>query len=106
MEQNIVLKKDDIINNQSIKDICKNENIKEAALFGSYVKNEQNEESDVDLLIKLNGKKSLIRIIRISQKFSKVLNKKVDLLTAEAISPHLKKYIFNELEVFYKENEK
>ena len=100
----MALTKEKIINNPEIINICKRENISYLGLFGSYKNGNANDDSDIDLLIKLKGSQSLFRLIKISQMFSDVLNKKVDLLTENAISPYIKENIINDLEVIYNED--
>ncbi|MBN2544826.1 MAG: nucleotidyltransferase family protein [Spirochaetes bacterium] len=99
----MTLTKEKIINNPEIINICKKENISYLALFGSYKNGSATENSDIDLLIKLKGSQSLFRLIKISQELSELLNKKVDLLTENAISPYIKENILNDLEVIYNE---
>ena len=98
-----MLVKENILNNPEIIKICKKENISFLALFGSYKNGNATEDSDIDLLIRLKGSQSLFRIIKISREFSRLLHKKVDLLTEKAISPYIKDNILNDLEVIYNE---
>ncbi len=98
-----MLKKEEIFNNPEIVKICKKENISFLALFGSYKNGNANNDSDIDLIIRLKGNQSLFRLIKISQEFSDLLNKKIDLLTENAISPYIKDDILNDLEVIYHE---
>jgi predicted nucleotidyltransferase len=52
-------------------------NLKEIILFGSYAKNEQIKDSDIDLVLKL--KKSKISPIKLRAQLSGQLNEKVDI---------------------------
>ena len=98
-----MLVKEKIINNPEIINICKREGISFMALFGSYKNGNATDDSDIDLLIRLNGSQSLFRLIRISQELSELFQKKVDLLTENAISPYIKDSILNDIEVIYRE---
>lgn len=67
------------------------------ALFGSFAKNQANEQSDIDVLVKflpntedLTEKKAKIKSI-IEQKF----NRKVDLCREKYIKPYFKAHITN-----------
>ncbi len=95
--------KEKIFNNPEVIKICKKENISFLALFGSYKNGNATDDSDIDLLIRLKGSQSLFRLIKISQELSDLFNKKVDLLTENAISPYIKDNILNDLEVIYHE---
>ncbi len=70
--------------------------IKEIAIFGSYVRGEQKEQSDIDLLAKFNGPISLLDLIGTEQYLSEILNIKVDLIPIENIRPELKEIILKE----------
>lgn len=64
-----------------------------SSIFGSYARGENNEESDIDVLVEFPQGKSLLDLVRLERKLGKVLVKKVDLLTYNSISPLLKDYI-------------
>ena len=74
--------------------ILKSNGIKKAGIFGSFVRNEQNKDSDVDILIDFH--EGLFKLAGIKIKLEKELNKEVDLLTYKGIHPFLKKRILNE----------
>lgn len=67
-----------------------------SSLFGSYVRGEENEESDIDMLIEFPKGKSLLDLVRLERKLEEVLGKKVDLVTYKSVSPLLKEYIFRD----------
>jgi len=81
---------------ESILPILKRYNISRAGLFGSYVKNENTEESDIDILIELKEKISLLEFVRIKLALEDKLNKKVDLVEYQSVKPRLKNRIFSE----------
>lgn len=66
-------------------------------LFGSYVRNEQKEDSDIDLIVEFEaGKKTYSRFFSLSEFLEKLFNKRVDLLTDKGISPYMKPSIEKE----------
>ena len=66
-------------------------------LFGSFVRNEQNEESDIDLIVQFEqGEKSYMKFINLSDYLEKLLDKRVDLLTEKALNPYMKSRIEKE----------
>lgn len=67
--------------------------IKEIKIFGSYVKGEQKETSDIDLIVDFEETPTFIELVKIEEELEKVLGVKVDLLTEESISPFIKPYI-------------
>ncbi len=73
--------------------LLKEAGVLRSSLFGSYVRGEQAEESDIDILIEFPKGKSLLDLIDLEMKLEQALGKKVDLLTYNSISPYIKEYI-------------
>jgi len=90
-----------INNKKELLETCKNNDIVFLAIFGSFVKGEFTEESDIDLLVRFSKPKSLLDLVRIERVLSGVLGRKTDLLTEASISPYLRDRIKNEMEVVY-----
>jgi hypothetical protein len=84
-----------------IKDILKNNDIEYAALFGSRARGDNRSDSDFDILIrfKKNKEKGLFGFISLQEEISKILDKKVDLVTQDSISPYIKGNIVKDLRV-------
>ena len=71
-------------------------------LFGSYARNEQNENSDIDILVSFQNGISLLRLIRLENELSFKLGRKVDLITTGAIkNKRLKANISNDLQIIF-----
>ena len=67
-------------------------------LFGSFVRGEQNVDSDIDLLVEfVKGKKTFRNFIGFSEYMESVLGNKVEVLTPESVSPYIAPYIKNEV---------
>ena len=66
-------------------------------IFGSFVRNEQKENSDLDLLISFEKTPTLFQFIRLEQYLSNLLNIKVDLVMKESLKPYIGKHILNEV---------
>lgn len=73
--------------------------IKYVALFGSYV----NGTPDIDVLIDFYPQAvvGLFKYVDIQQNFSEALEKKVDLLTPQAISKYFRNQVLQEAELVY-----
>jgi predicted nucleotidyltransferase len=95
---------------QSIKKqivpILKRQGVTKAALFGSVARGDVRKKSDIDLLIKLQRNKSLLDFMGLKIELEEKLNKKVDLLTYDALHPLLKDRILNEQKVIYESRRK
>jgi len=76
--------------------ILKKNKIKKAGIFGSYARGEQKKNSDVDILIKIPEKVSLLGLVKIKMILEQALNKKVDLIEYDYIHPFIKKNALNE----------
>ena len=86
-----------ISNSSQIRSICIDNDISYLALFGSYARGEQADNSDVDLLVEYSKPKSMFDHVRIQRQFEKALNKKVDLVTKTGIKPLIKDRILSQL---------
>jgi predicted nucleotidyltransferase len=67
-----------------------------AGIFGSYARGEAKKRSDIDMLIKLKGRKSLMDVVGIQLDLQERLKKKIDLVEYQEIHPSLKKQILSE----------
>jgi len=82
-------------------EICRKNDVAMIGVFGSVVRGEASDQSDIDLLVRFSKRKSLLALVRLEREISTALGKKVDLLTEAAISPYLRKRIMHELQVIY-----
>ncbi len=64
-----------------------------SAIFGSYVRGDNREDSDIDILVDLPRGKSLFDFIDLQLKLEEALNKKVDLGEYSTIKPRLRESI-------------
>lgn len=79
--------------NEHKEELRKKYKITEIRIFGSYVRGEQREESDIDLIVDFEEIPTLIELMKIQEELEKLLGVKIDLLTEESISPFIKPYI-------------
>lgn len=67
-------------------------------IFGSYVRGEQDEESDLDLLVEFDNRPlSLFDFVRLENELSDALNLKVDLVEKRTLKPHIGQHILREV---------
>lgn len=71
--------------------------IKELGIFGSYVRQEQTEESDIDLLVEFSKTPGLLKFINLENYLSDSLGIKVDLVHKKGLKPHIGKRILAEV---------
>jgi predicted nucleotidyltransferase len=70
--------------------------VKSIEIFGSYVRGEQSQKSDLDLLIVFSQPYSLWELLDVKEFLSKKLRLKVDLVPKDSIKPMLKERITQE----------
>lgn len=76
---------------------------KKIGIFGSFARNENNENSDIDVLYEFNTTIRLFSLIALKEELEKKLNKKVDLVSEKYLNPKLKSKILNELNLIYEQ---
>jgi uncharacterized protein len=73
--------------------------INRLGLFGSFVRGQQNPDSDIDLLVEFEeGKKTFDAFMNLSFLLEEILQHKVELVTMESLSPYLAPHILPEVE--------
>lgn len=81
---------------KKIMPILKKHGVVKAGIFGSVARGEAKKRSDVDILIKFIGKKSLLDLVGVEIELKERLKRRVDVLTYDSIHPLLKERILNE----------
>ncbi|GAB4004843.1 nucleotidyltransferase family protein [Spirosoma migulaei] len=73
--------------------------VERIGLFGSFVRNEQRPDSDIDLLVEYEaGQASFKNLMHLAFFFEDSLHRKIELVTPASISTRLKQYIAREVE--------
>lgn len=85
----------DHIKNKALP-ILKEAGVTKSALFGSYVREEQTEESDIDMLVELPKGTGLFAFVGLKRKLEQALKKRIDLVTYKSIHPLLRDSILKE----------
>lgn len=80
--------------------------VKRAWLFGSYARDENDLESDIDILVQVPAKKSftLFDIAEIKHQLEKLIKRKVDVVMHNALKPEILKRITPELILIYEKS--
>ena len=86
--------------NKLIK-VCRSHGARKVSLFGSFVRGEADPDSDIDLIVVFANPTGFLALVRLERELSEVMGRKVDLLTEQAISPHLRDKILSEQQVIY-----
>lgn len=84
---------------ETVKKVLKKHGVKKAALFGSVVRGELTQDSDIDVLVEFEGRKSLLDLAGLKNELEDELKRKVDVLTYNSLHPLLKDSILKEQEI-------
>ena len=77
--------------------LLKKYKVNRLGVFGSYVRGDQHQGSDLDVLIDYEDAPSLITLIELEYYLSEIVGVKVDLVTNKGIKPQLKDSIIKEV---------
>lgn len=81
---------------EKVREILQKNGIRRAAFFGSIVRGELTDKSDIDILVEFEGHKSLLDLAGLKLDLEDALERPVDLLTYRSIHPLLKERILAE----------
>ena len=81
---------------KKILPILKKYGVNRAGIFGSVVRGEDSEESDVDILVEIKNRMSLLDFVGLKLELEEVIGRKVDLGEYDAIKPIIKEQILKE----------
>lgn len=81
---------------QELPFLIKKYHVKSLEIFGSYIREEQNSKSDLDLLVTFSENPGLIKFLELENYLSDHLKLKVDLVMKDSLKPRIGKYILDE----------
>lgn len=82
---------------QHLPELSKQYGISYLGIFGSYVRGEQKEDSDLDVLVVFSETPDLFEFIGLKQDLSDMLGIKVDLVLKNALKPRIGERILEEV---------
>jgi uncharacterized protein len=71
--------------------------VKSLAIFGSIARGDENEKSDIDILVEFNKPIGLFEFIRLKYFLEDLTKQRVDLVTPDALHPALRETILDEV---------
>jgi predicted nucleotidyltransferase len=71
--------------------------VREIGLFGSVVRREQTNDSDIDLLVDLPQEADLLDLIGLSQFLEELLRHKVDVVPKGALRSEIREHVLKEV---------
>jgi hypothetical protein len=89
---------------EEIRAFCKRNHIHSFALFGSVLRDDFSEGSDIDVLVKFEpGHVPGFRFFAMQGELSEIFGRKVDLNTVGFLSPHIRSEVREEAVIYYAE---
>lgn len=87
---------------ESIKNYFSTRPVLKAYLFGSYVRGEADDNSDIDILVDLDYSQRIgLQFIQMKLDLENLLNSKVDLVSSNGLSKYIKPIVDSEKELIY-----
>ena len=73
--------------------------VRQLGIFGSFVRDQQNDDSDIDLLVEFepNARFGLLTFCQLENDLSELLQRQVDLVMKDGLKPRLGKWILDEV---------
>lgn len=91
------LKKNLNILNRRFHSLQRKYGVKKIGIFGSFARGEEKRNSDIDVLVEFSKPLDFFEFLEVEEYLSKILGKKVDLVTYHALKPVIKQDILNEV---------
>lgn len=83
----------------TIKNYLEQYPISRIGIFGSFARNEDRPDSDIDILVTFEEPISLFTLVRIHRELSELLNRKVDVVSEKYLHPRLKEAVQKDLKI-------
>jgi hypothetical protein len=82
---------------KKILPVLKKYGVKRAGIFGSVARGEEGEESDIDILVEINARMSLLDFAGLKLELEDALGRRVDLGEYSTIKPIIREQILSEV---------
>lgn len=86
---------------KEISNYLSKKEINKAYIFGSFVRGEEKENSDVDILVELSESIGYMKLIKYKYELEDLLHRNVDLVTKAALSPKIYDVIKRDWKLIY-----
>ena len=82
---------------RSLPSLAEKYQVSSIGVFGSYVRHEERQDSDVDLLVNFEEAPGLLKFIALENHLSDLLGVRVDLVMEDALKPSIGKRVLSEV---------
>ena len=83
--------------NEKRSELGRDYGVNEIGVFGSHVRAEARDDSDIDILVEFSRPIGLFRFLELEEKLGEWFGAKVDLVTKAALKPHIGRRILDEV---------
>ncbi|WP_429886641.1 nucleotidyltransferase family protein [Geoalkalibacter halelectricus] len=92
-----------VLPENAIADLCRRYQVRELAVFGSFVRGNLRPDSDIDLLVEFepDAEVGFLALARMSRELSEILHRQVDLVPKGGLKPRIKKEILDSRRILY-----
>lgn len=80
----------------AILQLCEKYYAHNVRIFGSVAREDNTEQSDVDLLIDMPGNVSILKQVALQQALTELLKRRVDVVITEDLHPYIKDQVLQE----------
>ena len=87
--------------NDKIVNYLKRFNPRRIGIFGSYARNEDTPQSDIDLLVDFPEQVTLFDLGGMKVELSEMLNRPIDIVTERGINSRIKEHIYRDLKIIF-----
>jgi predicted nucleotidyltransferase len=86
---------------KTIVDYLVKQKVIEVGVFGSFVRNEMTDNSDIDVLVEYSRGTTVLDIVKMKQDLYVLLGRKVDLVSKRAVRTKIMEHILPDLQTVY-----
>ena len=92
-----------VIPQDELADFCRSHHIRKLALFGSVLRDDFRDDSDVDVLVEFEPDAiiDLFDVVEMEMALSEMLGRKVDLRTPQDLSRYFRQRVIDTAEILY-----
>lgn len=87
---------------EAVAEFCRRHNIRKLSFFGSVIRDDFTDKSDVDVLVEFEpGKTPGLAYFALGDELAKIIGRRVDLNTAEELSRYYRDEVLREAQTVY-----
>lgn len=88
---------------QAVNDLCSRYRVRELALFGSVLRDEETATSDIDLLVEFESgaQVGFMTLSRMRRELSAILQRPVDLVPKQGLKPRIRDAVLSSARIIY-----